>query len=288
MKQFFKILLLLTTLSQTIQAGRYYDSDYGRFVSRDPIGYVDGMSLYNAYFAERFASDPTGFLREMTEQDFSVVYGTTQGQRSLAETDPHQLMPEEIEIDRAWWATQGCDWEIEVEPQGVTITVNKKRYTQRNNNFYDSNGVAWDAPGTGSGSNNPHPDVRNISTKDHELLHAKNWMNIYNSQFVPMVNSHEDKYYDTYNDAVKAKKRIKAFYDFLYYFFHLREALVTHPHLGQNVSNSDLNTYQTRFQTYAEEMINVYNNTENINSYYHPNDPRSGYQGVGEATGEFP
>ncbi len=39
---------------------RYFDNELGRFISRDPLGFVDGMSLYNGYFAERFALDPTG------------------------------------------------------------------------------------------------------------------------------------------------------------------------------------------------------------------------------------
>lgn len=62
MKHIFKIFLLIFTLLQAAQAGRYYHSDYGRFISRDPIGYQDGMSLYNAYFAERFALDPSGLV----------------------------------------------------------------------------------------------------------------------------------------------------------------------------------------------------------------------------------
>ena len=41
-------------------AGRMFDPEVGRFISRDPLGYVDGMSLYNGYFAERFALDPWG------------------------------------------------------------------------------------------------------------------------------------------------------------------------------------------------------------------------------------
>ena len=32
----------------------------GRFISRDPKGYVDGMSLYNGYFAEVMWIDPMG------------------------------------------------------------------------------------------------------------------------------------------------------------------------------------------------------------------------------------
>lgn len=72
MKNFIKSLFLLFALFQTAQAGRYYHSDYGRFVSRDPIGYVDGMSLYNAYFAERFALDPTGLEVIAEETDVST------------------------------------------------------------------------------------------------------------------------------------------------------------------------------------------------------------------------
>lgn len=39
---------------------RYYDSAQGKFISRDPLGYTDGMNLYAAYFAMRFSMDPTG------------------------------------------------------------------------------------------------------------------------------------------------------------------------------------------------------------------------------------
>ena len=62
MRFIFMIFTLTFLLMQAAQAGRYYHSDYGRFrfVSRDPIGYVDGMSLYNAYFAEGFNVDPSG------------------------------------------------------------------------------------------------------------------------------------------------------------------------------------------------------------------------------------
>ncbi len=38
---------------------RYYHAELGRFVSRDPVGYVDGMNLYRAYFVPR-GIDPNG------------------------------------------------------------------------------------------------------------------------------------------------------------------------------------------------------------------------------------
>lgn len=40
---------------------RYYHAEMGRFISRDPIGYVDGMSLYRGYFVPG-GTDPLGLL----------------------------------------------------------------------------------------------------------------------------------------------------------------------------------------------------------------------------------
>jgi RHS repeat-associated protein len=39
---------------------RYFSDQMGRFINRDPLGYVDGMSLYNGYFAQEFGLDPSG------------------------------------------------------------------------------------------------------------------------------------------------------------------------------------------------------------------------------------
>ena len=38
---------------------RYYDPQTGEFISRDPLGYVDGMSQYRGYFVPG-ATDPSG------------------------------------------------------------------------------------------------------------------------------------------------------------------------------------------------------------------------------------
>jgi len=51
---------------------RYFDTELGRFISRDPLGYVDGMSLYNGYFAEGFGLDPSGLenvIMQITPKD---------------------------------------------------------------------------------------------------------------------------------------------------------------------------------------------------------------------------
>ena len=39
---------------------RYFSDELGRFISRDPLGFVDGYGLYNGYFAQRFLVDPSG------------------------------------------------------------------------------------------------------------------------------------------------------------------------------------------------------------------------------------
>ena len=43
---------------------RYYDPQTGEFISRDPLGYVDGMSLYGGYFVPGNV-DPSGRDKEV-------------------------------------------------------------------------------------------------------------------------------------------------------------------------------------------------------------------------------
>lgn len=57
-----KLLFLAFILIQVTVSARYYSSEQGRFISRDPVGYVDGQSLYAGYFAQKFARDPSGLL----------------------------------------------------------------------------------------------------------------------------------------------------------------------------------------------------------------------------------
>ena len=44
---------------------RYYDDELGRFTARDPIGYVDGLNAYRAYFSIN-GLDPTGLWLSAT------------------------------------------------------------------------------------------------------------------------------------------------------------------------------------------------------------------------------
>jgi len=40
---------------------RFFDAELGRFISRDPLGYVDGMSMYRGYFVPGLV-DPSGMI----------------------------------------------------------------------------------------------------------------------------------------------------------------------------------------------------------------------------------
>ena len=52
----------------------------GRFISRDPLGYVDGMGLYNGYFAEVFGVDPSG---ECLNRGYFIILGLLEKARRL-------------------------------------------------------------------------------------------------------------------------------------------------------------------------------------------------------------
>lgn len=78
MKFFLKLIFISFAFIQSASAGRMYDPEIGRFIQRDPLGYVDGMSLYNAYFAERFNTDPYG-LREWKVSGCNVTLKMTVG-----------------------------------------------------------------------------------------------------------------------------------------------------------------------------------------------------------------
>ena len=40
---------------------RYFDANLGRFISRDPLMFVDGQNVYQGYLAHWFDNDPTGY-----------------------------------------------------------------------------------------------------------------------------------------------------------------------------------------------------------------------------------
>ena len=56
---------------------RYYDSELGRFIGRDPLGFIDGMSLYQAFFVPDMV-DPSGkkICYCQTYKSFGIRTGT--------------------------------------------------------------------------------------------------------------------------------------------------------------------------------------------------------------------
>ncbi len=53
---------------------RYYDVDLGRFITKDPLGYVDGYSFYHSYFIPN-DTDPYGTSKNSSSGDFHWSYG---------------------------------------------------------------------------------------------------------------------------------------------------------------------------------------------------------------------
>ena len=61
---------------------RYYHAELGRFISRDPIGYVDGMNLYRAYFVPTYV-DPTGQLMRHDKPTIPIPKPAKKKKRTL-------------------------------------------------------------------------------------------------------------------------------------------------------------------------------------------------------------
>ena len=59
---------------------RYFEPDLGVFVSRDPLGFVDGASVYQGWFLMKYATDPLGLSNNlgMFSLSFEDVYGTSE------------------------------------------------------------------------------------------------------------------------------------------------------------------------------------------------------------------
>jgi RHS repeat-associated protein len=62
---------------------RMFDSALGRFIGRDPLGFVDGMSLYGAYFAPN-GTDPSGLITEAEKNCIDANLKTLRADLRLA------------------------------------------------------------------------------------------------------------------------------------------------------------------------------------------------------------
>ena len=95
---------------------RYFDNEMGRFISRDPLGYVDGMSLYTGYFAEWLNFDPSG----------------------LQGPGPHYPTPKEVPSSgRPWWINVGNEYrESDGKDKNMYDFISQFTYQTINNKCY--------------------------------------------------------------------------------------------------------------------------------------------------------
>ena len=78
--------------SQRNKRARFYSPQLGRFISRDPLGFVDGMSLYRAYFVPK-GIDPFGLDWKPTgakDPDGKEIYEVRPGFCVVKMGRPHQ------------------------------------------------------------------------------------------------------------------------------------------------------------------------------------------------------
>jgi RHS repeat-associated protein len=77
---------------------RYYAPTFGRFLSRDPLGYVDGMNPFRAYFVPN-GLDPTGLVEIPKVDATGVLHG--------------ESIPNEVPSDWKRWQVQEALDEVE-------------------------------------------------------------------------------------------------------------------------------------------------------------------------------
>jgi hypothetical protein len=90
---------------------RYYDGELGRFVGRDPLGYVDGMSLYRGYFVVN-GVDPSGMTPSLpcseTENPGSPTTETDTELGSCWRKCPCDWLPHMVSCTRTNTITYKC------------------------------------------------------------------------------------------------------------------------------------------------------------------------------------
>ena len=77
---------------------RYFDTAMGRFISRDPLGYIDGQSLYCGYFAQWQMLDPTGKQGIMNGKSKFVKNASPKGPTGYPATMYHVIKDCEITV----------------------------------------------------------------------------------------------------------------------------------------------------------------------------------------------
>ena len=146
---------------------RMYDPVAGRFTSRDPMGYVDGASLYYGYFAVAF-TDPMGMsltLDPVNLRDIQVTYGNTSG-NSVGQTFSEFTINCKCE-NIVWWLDipveiAGCRFSLPYRVSYYKVNMSASLSTRIQINRYRIRNWPWTV----------RPTIRGVL--GHELIHAAN------------------------------------------------------------------------------------------------------------------
>ena len=220
---------------------RYYSTELGQFISRDPLEYVDGMNIYSGYFARGFANDPSGEISTIGSSDITEEYnivtpnakGEYKNSHGHLADFKHASYGGTISVSKAW--LNGCGWEIEVESQGGTITFYGPKHTINK---------------SGSGRGGSKSTLKYISTWQHEWIHALHWINLYNNEYVPLVKKYENNLYASEADARLVEKIIIAKFLVIAMKFNLQAN-----ELHKNLDQLNANHFTTRNLANVEKEL---------------------------------
>jgi RHS repeat-associated protein len=111
---------------------RHYHPQLGTFISRDPLGYVDGMSLYTGYFGMQCGTDPMGMER------LEVFVSNLKHQYKEYTRNRFHLVDDVWKVNQAWvtgthfynrhWGSAASLWgETNKQPNNSGIVAFKQR-----------------------------------------------------------------------------------------------------------------------------------------------------------------
>ena len=126
---------------------RYYDSDQGRFISRDPLGYVDGMNLYGGYFVPN-GVDPSGEVWEAAAIVAVIALGFTIAESMDDDCVPGRVAPVNLSVTCERICTTPSAWTFCIDPNGTGVRPARQRCTVSAGFFQAWEFDGWTGPAT--------------------------------------------------------------------------------------------------------------------------------------------
>ena len=292
-------IFLFLVLSQSTFALRFYNPEHGRWLNPDPIGVEGGINVYNstsnnmvnAYsggltnssgmnfdstqLTEFYRVDAWGNIEKMTKKDIGGFYVTSDVHvGALAHAKYRDFTNADIEIDKAWWISAlqpGEYYELEVKNSKILIEFNSRYYkkvgtelkrykTQKVNGVKTVvfTGDTWKTPGSGVGPN-ALPKYKNLSTLEHEKLHAARMIDKFNKEFYPIAKEFEDSYYCSEKDAKIVRSFLLSAYELLKWEANFSENEVTHAELDKKVATTyqGLKNARANFKVELNKVLKV-------------------------------